>query len=57
MFAAVYVPDFSLQAVLRHEPELHSQPVGLIDSQLIAIAGENSIVAGTAGAADVPDTI
>src|SRR5262245_65858107 len=32
MFAVVYVPDFALQAVLRHDPELRSRPVALIDS-------------------------
>ena len=31
MFAVVYIPQFSLQAVLRHEPGLWSQPVGLVD--------------------------
>ena len=30
MFAALIVPDFSLQAVLRHLPEARSQPVALI---------------------------
>ena len=31
MFAVIYIPDFALQAVLRHTPELHSRPVILID--------------------------
>jgi len=30
MFAVVYVPNFALQAVLRHEPELRSHPVALV---------------------------
>lgn len=30
MFAALYLPDFELQAALRHEPELHQQPVALL---------------------------
>src|SRR5687768_121799 len=30
MFAVLYSPDFSLQAVLRHEPELLSMPVALL---------------------------
>jgi protein ImuB len=30
MFAAIYTPDFALQAVLRHEPELHQHPVAII---------------------------
>ncbi len=33
MFAAIYVPDFQLQAALRMESQaLHGQPVGLIDA-------------------------
>lgn len=31
MFAALYLPDFPLQAALRHEPELHQKPVALLD--------------------------
>ena len=31
MFAALYLPDFELQAALRHQPELHRQPVALLD--------------------------
>lgn len=34
MFAALYIPDFSLQAVLRLEPDLRSQPAALIDPEL-----------------------
>src|SRR6478672_11064926 len=33
MFATIYLPDFYLQAALRHQPELAGQPVGLIDDQ------------------------
>jgi protein ImuB len=33
MFAAIYLPDFELQAVLRHAPELHQQPVALLDNE------------------------
>ena len=33
MFAALYLPDFELQAVLRHQPELHQQPVALLDDE------------------------
>jgi impB/mucB/samB family len=33
MFATIYLPDFYLQAALRHQPELSGQPVGLIDDQ------------------------
>ncbi len=31
MFATIYLPNFYLQAALRHQPELSSQPVALID--------------------------
>jgi protein ImuB len=31
MFAVIYIPDFALQAVLRHEPELAPRPVALLD--------------------------
>jgi protein ImuB len=34
MFAVVFIPNFSLQATLRHEPELISRPVALIDPEL-----------------------
>ena len=33
MFAALYLPDFELQAALRHEPELHQEPVVLLDNE------------------------
>ncbi len=31
MFAVIYLPDFTLQAALRHEPELWARPVALVD--------------------------
>src|SRR5262245_56508141 len=31
MFAVVYLPQFALQAALRHEPELWAKPVVLVD--------------------------
>lgn len=34
MFAAVFIPDLSLQAVLRAGPELRAHPVALIDPEL-----------------------
>jgi protein ImuB len=34
MFAVIFIPNFSLQAVLRHEPELRAQPVALVDAKL-----------------------
>ena len=33
MFATIYMPNFYLQAALRHQPELADTPVGLIDDQ------------------------
>ncbi len=33
MFATIYLPNFYLQAALRHQPELRTQPVGLIDGE------------------------
>ena len=35
MFATIYLPDFYLQAALRHQPELSDKPVALIDDQEI----------------------
>jgi protein ImuB len=32
MYAVIFIPDFSLQAALRSEPGLSSQPVALVDS-------------------------
>jgi nucleotidyltransferase/DNA polymerase involved in DNA repair len=33
MFIALYLPDFALQAALRHEPELWAQPVALLGDE------------------------
>ena len=33
MFATIYLPNFYLQAALRHQPELAGQPVALIDDR------------------------
>jgi hypothetical protein len=33
MFATIYLPDFYLQAALRHQPELSDKPIALIDDQ------------------------
>jgi protein ImuB len=35
MFAVIAIPNFSLQAVLRHEPDLRARPVALVDSKLL----------------------
>src|SRR6185503_6292961 len=34
MFAVLYLPQFALQAALRHESELWAQPVALVDPAL-----------------------
>ncbi len=33
MFATIYLPNFYLQAAMRHQPELRTQPVALIEEQ------------------------
>jgi nucleotidyltransferase/DNA polymerase involved in DNA repair len=33
MFTTIYLPDFYLQAALRHQPDLSGKPVALIDDQ------------------------
>ena len=33
MFAAIVIPQFALQAVLRHAPELHSRPVAVMEEE------------------------
>jgi nucleotidyltransferase/DNA polymerase involved in DNA repair len=33
MFATIYLPDFYLQAAVRHQPELRVKPVALLDTQ------------------------
>ena len=34
MFAAIYIPNFSLQAVLRADPDSRAQPVALVDPEM-----------------------
>jgi len=54
MFAALYLPDFQLQAALRHEPGLWKKPVALLDDdeakakiiQLTQPAAEAGVYAG-----------
>ena len=31
MFATIYLPNFYLQAAIRHQPELRPKPVALLD--------------------------
>ena len=33
MFATIYLPNFFLQAAIRHQAELHAKPVALIEEQ------------------------
>ena len=33
MFATIYLPNFYLQAAMRHQPELRAQPVTLLEEQ------------------------
>src|SRR6266853_3457326 len=33
MFATIYLPNFYLQAAMRHQPELRAKPVALIEEQ------------------------
>ena len=33
MFATIYLPDFYLQAALRHQPDLSGKPIALLDDQ------------------------
>lgn len=47
MFAALYLPDFELQAALRYQPKLHQQPVALLDDA----AAKATILQLTPGAA------
>src|SRR4051794_2656875 len=36
MFAAIYIPDFALQCVLRREPELRERALAIVDGNLPA---------------------
>jgi protein ImuB len=38
MFATIYLPNFYLQAVMRHQPTLLAQPVALIDAAQSKVA-------------------
>ncbi len=53
MYAVVYVPQFSLQAALRHEPELWKVPVALVDpASRIPVVCEATAPARAAGVSD-----
>jgi protein ImuB len=49
MFAALYLPDFELQAALRHEPQLCEKPVALLENE----EAKSTILQLTQSAADV----
>jgi hypothetical protein len=54
MFATIYLPNFYLQAAMRHHPKLRAQPVALIDTaeskvsiiQLNELAGKVGVTEG-----------
>jgi hypothetical protein len=50
MFAAIYLPNFYLQAVLRHQSELSTKPVALLNEEdakpVILQLNQNAISAG-----------
>lgn len=53
MFAVIHVPHFPLQAALRHEPELWSRPVALVDPGLhTPVVHDLTDSARTAGVAE-----
>ena len=50
MFATIYLPDFYLQAAMRHQPELVAQPVALIgDADKKAVIMQLNATADQAG--------
>jgi len=50
MFATIYLPNFSLQAAIRHQPELMSKPVALLDDrETKAVIFQLNQAAGNAG--------
>jgi protein ImuB len=49
MFAALYVPEFPLQVVLRHEPELREAPVAVIGEEKSGAILHASVTAQAAG--------
>src|SRR5205814_1439106 len=57
MFATIYLPNFYLQAAIRHHPKLRAQPVALIDAsqKKVAIIELND-AAEKAGIASSPET-
>ncbi|MDB6150695.1 MAG: Nucleotidyltransferase/DNA polymerase [Chthoniobacter sp.] len=51
MFAAIHVPDFALQCVLRHEPELRSHALAVVDGRLPACVRQMTAAAREHGVA------
>src|SRR5262249_4534001 len=46
MFASIHVPDFSVEAIVRHQPELRNKPVVIVDGKppLLIVTGLNTHV-------------
>jgi protein ImuB len=44
MFASIHVPDFSVEAIVRHQPELRNKPVAIVDGKppILIVAGLNT---------------
>ena len=49
MFAALYLPNFELQAALRYEPELWGKPVALLNAEAKATILQLTLPAAAAG--------
>jgi protein ImuB len=41
-FACIYIPNFIFQAAARSEPELHSQPVGIVERKTLIVAANSA---------------
>jgi protein ImuB len=41
-FACIHIPNFVFQAAARSEPELHSQPVGIIEGKTLIVAASSA---------------
>src|SRR5262244_1289879 len=53
MFAALYLPDFELQALLRRSPQLYQQPIAILDNE----EAKAKIIQLTKPAADLGVTV
>ncbi len=61
MFAAVFLPEFGLQSVLRAEPELHARPVALVEGDtskgVVREATAAALVAGVCAGMASPQAL